>query len=388
MRYVKRKELILIVTLFLLLQVILQIFNVRLVTQINSVFWILIIYYLYRNSKNNYTRLSSRFYLDKMVIISILYILIYFNLGFVFGFSKSHFSHTFSGILSNFFEIIIPIIGIEYFRNIVINKNRSNKLIIWLVTIILILFEIKFNMLLSNFDNKEQFFKYICSIIFPLIANSILYSYLTLKGPCIIVLVFRLLERVSILLLPIVPSLDWFMTGALGIITPVLIYLLIKYKLSKQEAYYKGRTGKKDFNKVSYVIAITLSVFVVSFMLGLFKYEPIAILSDSMVPTYSRGDIVVYEKLSSEELKNIRVGEIIVYKIGNQNIAHRIINVDKGLGSVFYQTMGDNNNDPDLRKVTPDQIMGVYVFSMRYIGFPSVWLNDYFSEEKAKVETK
>ena len=39
-------------------------------------------------------------------------------------------------------------------------------------------------------------------------------------------------------------------------------------------------------------------------MLGIFKYEPIAILSNSMYPTYDRGDIVIFKKMSEEEFED------------------------------------------------------------------------------------
>ena len=111
----------------------------------------------------------------------------------------------------------------------------------------------------------------------------------------------------------------------------------------------------------------------VCFMLGVFQYEPIAILSNSMFPTFCRGDVVVFKKLSEAELKELKKQTTIVYTIDNQNIAHRIVDVIEENDKVFYQTKGDNNNAPD----------------MNYIGFPSIWLYEYFLNEKnAKVETK
>ena len=123
-------------------------------------------------------------------------------------------------------------------------------------------------------------------------------------------------------------------------------------------------------------------------MLGLFKYEPIAILSNSMHPVYNRGDAIIYEKLSDTDLKKIEKNSIILYRIDNQSVAHRVVNVIQENGSVKYQTKGDNNNAPDMDLVDPSQIQGVYVFHIKYIGYPSVWLNDLFNHQEAKVETK
>ena len=139
---------------------------------------------------------------------------------------------------------------------------------------------------------------------------------------------------------------------------------------------------------ISYGAAITLTLTIVLFMLGFFKYEPIAVLSNSMVPTYTRGDVLIYEKMSLDDLKKLEVNSIIIYSYHNQSIAHRIVEIVKKDDKVQYRTMGDNNNaeDPDL--VSVDQIIGVYKTQVKYIGFPSVWLHDFITEEKAAVETK
>ena len=122
-------------------------------------------------------------------------------------------------------------------------------------------------------------------------------------------------------------------------------------------------------------------------MVGIFKYEPIVILSNSMVPTFSRTDIVIYKKLDEEQLQEIPIGSIIVYSIDDQNIAHRVVSIVKD-ENIMYQTKGDNNNVSDTNLVKINQIKGVYVFHIKYLGFPSVWLHEYLNSDSAKVEIK
>ena len=87
-------------------------------------------------------------------------------------------------------------------------------------------------------------------------------------------------------------------------------------------------------------------------------------------------------------MENIEKNSIIVYKVGSQYVAHRVVEIKKEDGNVSYRTKGDNNNAPDSKYVESEQIIGVYVRHIKYVGFPSVWLNDYFSHEEAVVETK
>ena len=50
--------------------------------------------------------------------------------------------------------------------------------------------------------------------------------------------------------------------------------------------------------------------------------------------------------------------------------------------------MGDNNNAPDIKKVDEDQILGKVIFTIPKIGYPSIWLNDFFTNnKKINVET-
>ena len=108
-----------------------------------------------------------------------------------------------------------------------------------------------------------------------------------------------------------------------------------------------------------------------------------------MYPEFSRGDVLIFKKLNNEELKEIPENAIIIYSIGEQNIAHRVIKKKKKNDIVWYQTKGDNNNVPDTNLVKIEQIKGVYEFRIKYIGFPSVWLYSYFNNENNKaIEAK
>lgn len=388
MRYIKQKEIFIISIIYIFISVYLQFNNIQLYNLINPIFYILLSTYIVYQIKDSYLRVKNNKYFElKILSLVVIYLIIFFSLGFFVGFSKSPYSHEILGIFKNIWLIIIPIIGIELVRCIIVNKNRRNYLALISITILIILVEIKYNVLFANINNKELFFKYICSTILPLIASNFLYTYLSAKASYKLPFIFRIVEKITLLLLPIYPSTNWFISGSLGILTPVVVYFLFKYRYIKDET--EGiRRKPSEFSKVGFVLAITASSILIAFMLGLFKYEPIAILSNSMLPTYSRGDVVVYEKLSDTDLQKLKNNSIIVYKIGNQYVAHRIIEVVKDNGVVSYRTQGDNNNAPDGRLVEISQIKGVYIFSIKYIGFPSVWLNDYFNSESAQVETK
>ena len=108
-------------------------------------------------------------------------------------------------------------------------------------------------------------------------------------------------------------------------------------------------------------------------MLGLFKYEAIAIMSNSMHPIFSRGDIVIYKK----DLKAIKTGSIIVYNLDQKYIVHRVINREVN----SYETKGDKNLNADIVKVKRENVKGIYCFHIKYLGYPVVWLNELLKGE-------
>ena len=353
-----------------------------------QLFWLCILIILIYYMKKSYIRISKqRKYLIYITIISAIYTIIYFYMGFIFGFAKSPYSHEIFSILKNVIMQMIPTIGIEITRNVLIMKNKNKKSNVALVTILLILLEINYNTLVNVYNDKENLFKYICSDIVPLIACSILYTYLTMKLSYAVPLIYRTFKELIIIVLPILPNLDWFVKGAYDMLSPVIIYVIFKYKFIKEKQDIRKKKNIQ-WEKITYAVTLIISITLICFMQGTFKYEPISILSNSMVPTFSRGDVVIFRKPSEKELKEIPINSIIIYTMEEQNIAHRIVNIIQEKDTVMYQTKGDNNNVPDTKLVNTNQIKGIYSFNIKYIGFPSVWLYDYFNNENAKVETK
>lgn len=389
MRYIKNKGLLLIITIYIFITISFIIIDTIFYTNIvNPLFWISILVYLISDIKKGYIRFcTNKKYFIYMTVISCIYIVFYFYMGFIFGFLKSPYNHGIISIIKNIIIQILPIISIEVTRSVIAIRNKDNKIILIILTILLILVEINYNTLISVFPNKEELFKFICSSILPQISFSVLYTYLALKGSYSFTLVFRIFKELFILLLPILPDLDWYVIGSKDIISAVLIYFLFRYKFTKENKDIREK-GKNQFAKISYILTLVLSITLVCFMLGLFKYEPITILSSSMVPTFNRGDIIIYKKLSENELNKISENSIIIYNLENKHIVHRIIDKIENNGEVFYRTKGDSNNVADTNLVETNQIQGIYMFHIKYIGFPSVWLYDYFHNKHTRLEIK
>lgn len=355
---------------------------------INPIILLMFSIYIHFSYGDNHGRFSkNEEYIKKMIIIMLIYSIIYFALGLIFGYVKSPYSHQILSILKNVWKLVIPILAIEYIRSVIVCSNSKSKFVILTTTILIFLLELNVNTFFKNINISEDSFKYISQTMIPLLATEILCTYLCIKGSYKLSLPYRIILQLIILFSPIYPNLDWFATGIIGIIFPTIIFLIYKYDYEKKNRNISKRKLKKQ-NPIIYIPILAILILFGSFMLGLFKYEPIAIVSNSMSPVFNRGDVVILRKVNSIDLNKLKEYDIIVYSIDKQQVVHRIVNIKEEKGKLYFKTKGDANISPDLKWVNEDQVLGKYEFSIKYIGYPSVWLNDIFKKQKPKVEIK
>jgi signal peptidase len=100
-----------------------------------------------------------------------------------------------------------------------------------------------------------------------------------------------------------------------------------------------------------------------------------AVVSNSMKPTFERGDLLIVEGISSPT--DIRRGDIIVYRSESQGalIVHRVVEVliDEN-GRINFRTQGDANLGPDPRLVNPEDVRGRVRFVIPKIGYLSLFI--------------
>lgn len=89
-----------------------------------------------------------------------------------------------------------------------------------------------------------------------------------------------------------------------------------------------------------------------------FGYGAAVVLSGSMEPTYSAGDLLVVKKMD-----HYQTGDIVVYQSGRSLVVHRIIDMN----GETVTTQGDANNAPD-EPFAVSQIKGISVGSIPFVG--------------------
>ena len=260
-------------------------------------------------TRGDYNRYLDQY--DKVqttFIVVVAYLVFNFALGLFVGYQYNAYSMTPRGLLHNTIMFMPIIIFQEYIRQALVSYSNGKAKWMTIITILFILININFNSITSDFRNAETGFKFLCSDIIPLVASNFVFTYLAYVSSCKPPIVYRMLTTAVSIYLPILPNINWFYTGLFGILVPIALYIMVNYSQAKLERKLSWQDEKKS-RPITYVPVLLIVFVVVGFVVGFFKYQPVAVISDSMLPVFARGDMIVIEKLDEKDIDNIEVGD-------------------------------------------------------------------------------
>lgn len=94
---------------------------------------------------------------------------------------------------------------------------------------------------------------------------------------------------------------------------------------------------------------------------GIGGYCPLIVLTDSMLPEISSGDLIICQELDPEDVK---VGDVISFfdpaGNGTSVVTHRVLEIVQEDGQIKWLTKGDNNNTEDKELVPAGNLVGIY----------------------------
>jgi len=131
---------------------------------------------------------------------------------------------------------------------------------------------------------------------------------------------------------------------------------------------------KKVAEYLGLAIAVLLMVAAVFTYVGPhFGLRVDAVLSGSMEPELKVGSLVVTRSVEPE---TIAVGDIITFRpttVGENLITHRVIGIGQS-SSLYFETKGDANEDPDPFTVPARNLVGKISFHASYWGYATEFL--------------
>jgi signal peptidase len=145
-------------------------------------------------------------------------------------------------------------------------------------------------------------------------------------------------------------------------------------KLRQQFRWSKWPEWGKTGFFIVLLIGVTLTGYGV-FRIAMGTPTPLVVVtSESMSPTLERGYLLVLQKQAPED---INVGKIIVYNADwhtSAPVVHRVIQREYIDGEYRYYTQGDNNDNPDPYYRVYEDIVGVVIASVPWVGNITLFL--------------
>ena len=155
---------------------------------------------------------------------------------------------------------------------------------------------------------------------------------------------------------------------------PYFIYLILEYTYSKTNFAIPYKDKKKYI--IGNAILLIIAGAIVMLISCQFKYGVLVVGSGSMSGVIDKGDIIVFEKYDKQE---IETGDVIVFEKDDVTVIHRVIDIKKVNDKLRFFTKGDANKMLDEGYITTQEINGISLFRIKYIGYPTIWIHDIFS---------
>ncbi|MCL1790002.1 MAG: signal peptidase I [Peptococcaceae bacterium] len=341
------------------------------------VYGLLLIFFHILGRKDKRTYSLKTDYLVVAGLGALLFLILMFTSGLILGFAKNPMEiGTFKALVSNSYSYMGVALIREYLRGrimtLVIGKKRY---VIGAFMAASIVFT------LSSVDNIKSvvdygaaaMLDYIFTILLPLLVLNTFFCYTARKGGMIGNMIYVSVYWAIYLYSPIMPDIMKIMEAIY--IHAIVLIMFILY--SKQEwRQYQIETKQSTKTKRDWLwmtptgIVLTLTLL---FGLGVFPYIPVGVASNSMKDEFSRGDMLIIEKVTEKSIKTIEAGDIIQYRYGKISVVHRVVEVrTTPSGGKEYVTKGDNNPVEDIFPVKPNQIVGFARWHVPYLGFPAM----------------
>ena len=379
-----QKKISLIETILLIFNIIYIFFITGLDARIKNIIaiiflvivFVLSVFFFSYKKDNNFDR-EQAIRIELSVFIGFFFI--YFLLGLLVGFSKTKFSISINEILNGLIPTFIILLLEEFIRYILFKSVSKSKKHIIIITILFIVFNVLLEFNLNNINNNFKIFIFITTIIFPILSEELLCSYLTYNFGFLPTFIFKSIEKLYIFIIPIFPNLTDYLYAVFNIIVPFIIYLACRKYIVKVDRLSR-RNGRDKVFKINIItIPLIIVLLVITALVsGLFQYQLIAIASGSMEPTYYRGDALLIYKIDANKIQE---GDILIYKNGGKIIAHRVIKKTEFQNKIFFNTKGDANLLVDEDLVEEGDVIGRVDYIIKYIGYPTIWLNELLRKE-------
>jgi len=309
----------------------------------------------------------------EILILLLTFFVLFYLFGVIIGFAKTNYLNWY-GIKTFIIPLILTIILKEKLRYMMLKKSEESTFLTVITIMLFIFLDITEAIYYAKFNSIYNIFMFASLSLLPAISSNIVCSYVSKQTGYKPTILYLLITKLYAYLLPIIPNPTEYLTAIINLILPVLLGYKIHSFLDKDKDTYIDR----DYNKKrvkSLGLPIVLTIVIVYFTSGYFKYYALAIASGSMSPKIKKGDIVIVEKIK-DKYDKIKEKDVIAYEYNGIIIVHRVEKILDLHGMYYFYTKGDANSSSDNYAIDQSMIIGVVRMDIPYIGWPTVWLNE------------
>ena len=368
-----QKTIIAILIAFLAMFLVFELFLARAEMIVRLIYWLIALVALeifalstigYKTDKNILRFSTSRLVVLYFLLISILLLLV----GSFVGMQKVELSW-----------IAVPIFGfivaIELFRYTLLANHRERWELIaaFIALSTLISFTTVVN--ITTITQTNSPIVVIITTFLGILATELICSYFSLRISLIPAIIYHTIIVMAPLIIPYQPHLGGALSLIFTIATPLLCFILVLHHEKYSERHIKkARRFSISFLTIPIIVILAAYAVLIS---GITPYRIVAIASNSMRPQISRGDALIYRADV-----DIKEGDVIVFKRGNEIIAHRVEKIVEQRSGTYYRTKGDNVDSADDYLVDPGNVLGRVEVVNYYVGYPTILLNEAFGREE------
>lgn len=345
-----------------------NIFNRIIFSIFLTVFMIIITIFL---KKKNALSMHRKQVIFLMLMFAVIYLILFYLMGLYFGFYESTVKFSLWTLLNYIVPLSAIIISTEIIRSTFIaNKAKYSMTFIFIITVLIDLI-IYTNV--YDLTKLSDFLTVIGFIFFASCSCNLLYNYVSVRFGHFPIIVYRLITVLYIYIIPITPDVYIFFSSFIRMIYPYAIYLTLEYGYAKSNFVVAYNEKKK--NVISTTLLVIFMILITMLVSCKFQYGILVIGSGSMTGAINKGDAIIFEQYTDQEIK---VGDVIVFKRDKIDIVHRVIDIKKVNNTLRYYTKGDANVEIDDGYVVKKDIVGTTKLRIMYIGYPTIWIKELF----------
>lgn len=337
-----------------------------------------LIFFLVLGSEKSNKRLNKIIDFDVFMFLMV-FLILYYLFGIIIGYAKSNNYLTLYGLTVFIIPTILKIVFKEHLRKLILTKSGNNKFLIIYTVLLFIMIDILPALSMLKMSNMHDVFIFIALVLLPSITFNISATYINMKVGYMPVIIYLLIFSLYQYVVPIVPNPSEYLKAVIDFILPILILFKVRKIVNKYSDEDKeiDRNYKKSAI-ILLIIPIMLTIIIIYFVSGYFKYYALAIASGSMNPVFDRGSVVIIEQVNDkyDNYNKLKEGKIIAFKAEKNTVVHRLIRIVNVGDEIFYYTKGDANKKEDDYLIKKENIIGIVKFTIPYIGYPTVWFSE------------